>query len=244
MVKNKKCNRNKRASRLIFYRRLEGNNKTYKQQYQWRNHIHSARFLGSGIVHHRARYYAQLFRILPQTINLKKKKPHNDGHFSLLGRAHCCFLDDWCGNSIPKRKNRSATDWLFICLTAGAVEEMKFFGDERCVFMAFCASGRMACRLIIPRVSLIFGSREKKKKTTGYTYIAHSSSSHTHITTNFVRAQVRSIIIIKKTSRDFHGLARLSCCIYRSIHPHACSVCMYIQWGRDEYNNYRQSERG
>lgn len=201
MVKNKKCNRNKRASRLIFYRRLEGNNKTYKQQYQWRNHIHSARFLGSGIVHHRARYYAQLFRILPQTINLKKKKPHNDGHFSLLGRAHCCFLDDWCGNSIPKRKNRSATDWLFICLTAGAVEEMKFFGDERCVFMAFCASGRMACRLIIPPVSLIFGSREKKKKTTGYTYIAHSSSSHTHIMTNFVRAQVRSIIKKKNLPR-------------------------------------------
>lgn len=143
-----------------------------------------------------------------------------------------------------KEKNRSATDWLFICLTAGAVEEMKFFGDERCVFMAFGASGRMACRLIIFPQSLLYSAAEKKTKKNNWLYIHSTQQQLTHTHHDEFRACASALNNKKKkTSRDFHGLARLSC-IYRSIHPHACSVCMYIQWGRDEYNNYRQSERG
>jgi hypothetical protein len=90
--------------------------------------------------------------------------------------------------------------------------------------------------------SLSYSAAEKKKKTKQLAiHTAHSSSSHTHITTNFVRVQVRSIIK-KKPPETFTDW--LVCPVFIDLSIHACSVCMYIQWGRDEYNNYRQSERG
>lgn len=177
--KNKKCNRNifrKRASRLIFYRRLGGKNNKTRQQYQWRNRIHSARFLGSGIVHHRA-HYAQLFRILPQAINLKKPA-YNDGHFCYWAVRIVVFFDDWCGNSIPKKKNWSATDWLFICLL-GLWKKWNFLAMSDAFSWPFVhPDGWHAVDWLFPSLSLIRQPRKKQKQLAIHT--AHSSSSHVH----------------------------------------------------------------
>lgn len=145
-----------------------------------------------------------------------EKNPHNDGHFLLLGRAHCCFLDDWCGNSIPKRKkiDLRLTDYLFVWL--GLWKKWNFLAMSDAFSWPFVHPDGWHVDWLFPQ-SLLFGSREEKKnKTTGYTHSTQQQLTHTHH--DEFRACASALNNKKKTSRNFHGLARLSC-IYRSIHP-------------------------
>lgn len=178
----------------------------------------------------------------PQAINLKKPA-YNDGHFCYWAVRIVVFFDDWCGNSIPKRKiDLRLTDYLFVCWGCGRNEifwqwAMRFHG-----LLCIRTDGMLSTDY--SPVSRLFGSREKNKNNWLYTQHTAAAHTYTHITTNFVRVQVRSIIIIIKKKPPETFTDWLVCPVFIDLSIHACSVCVYIQWGRDEYNNYRQSERG
>lgn len=122
---------------------------------------------------------------------------------------------------IPSQKRKidlRLTDYLFVCWGCGRNEifwqwAMRFHG-----LLCIRTDGMLSTDY--SPVSLLFGSREKKQKQLAI-HTAHSSSSHVHTHHDEFRACASALNNNnnkKKTSRDFHGLARLSC-IYRSIHP-------------------------
>ncbi len=132
-----------------------------------------------------------VIRILPQTINLKKTRIT----MAIFCYWAVCIVVSWTIDAgIPSQKEKSICDWLTIYLSDWGCGRNEIFWQWAMRFHGLLCI-RTDGMSTDYSSSLSYSAAEKKKKTKQLAiHTAHSSSSHTHITTNFVRVQVRSII--------------------------------------------------